>query len=78
MIALFVLLVVVINYWFFETSTYLITYTIDLEGKRIIDSIEYTKKAPDGIPSINEIRKYVESQLVDATNLRIIDVHTLK
>lgn len=75
-LSIIVIVLIAYNFWTRQV-TYLITYAVDIEGKRQIDSCEYTISARNGIPSSNEFKNYLYTMLIGIDNLHIIDVHRL-
>ena len=75
-LSIIVIILIAYNFWV-KQVTYLITYAIDIEGKRQVDSCEYTISARHGIPSSNEFKDYIRTLLIETNNLNIIDVHRL-
>ena len=71
------LICLLVYHLYFEEVIYIITYAIDIEGKRQIDSCRYIVAARSHIPSNIEFKNYVKSLLIESNNLRIIDIHRL-
>ena len=60
-LSIIVIILIAYNFWV-KQVTYLITYAIDVEGKRQVDSCEYTISARHGIAPMIKI---VDQHLVE-------------
>ncbi len=70
-------LVLVLLHYFTGKHTYIITYTVDIDGKREIFSCRYEVSVKSKLPTTEEFLHYVEKISVIGNNFRIIDVHRL-
>ena len=67
----------VLLHYFTGTHIYIITYTVDIDGKREIFSCRYEVSVKNKLPTTEEFLRYVEKISVVGNNFRIIDVHKL-
>ena len=67
----------VLLHYFTGTHIYIITYTVDIDGKREIFSCRYKVSVKSELPTTEEFLRYVEKISVVGNNFRIIDVHRL-
>jgi hypothetical protein len=67
----------VLLHYFTGTYIYIITYTVDIDGKREIFSCRYKISVKSELPTTEEFLRYVEKISVVGNNFRIIDVHKL-
>lgn len=64
-------------HYFIGKHIYLITYTVDVDGKREIFSCRYEVSIKNKLPTTEEFLRYVGKISVVGNNFRIIDVHKL-
>ena len=64
-------------HYFTGKHIYLITYTVDIDGKREVFSCRYEVSVKSELPTTEEFLRYVEKVSVIGNNFRIIDVHKL-
>lgn len=67
----------VLLHYFTGKHIYLITYTVDVNGKREIFSCRYEVSVSQTLPTTEEFLHYVERVGRSGENFRIIDVHKL-
>ena len=67
----------VLLHYFTGIHIYIITYTVDIDGKREIFSCRYEVSVKSKLPTTEEFLRYVEKISVAGNNFRIIYVHKL-
>ena len=70
-------LVLVLLHYFTGKHVYIITYTVDIDGKREVFSCRYEVAVKHKLPTTEEFLQYVERVGRSGENFRIIDVHKL-
>ena len=72
-----VVVVALVAHYLTSKVTYLIIYSVVVEGKREYYNIRYEVSIRHGIPTDKEFKDYLTHILNDYEGLKIIDIHKL-
>ena len=72
-----IIVILLLLHYYTGKHIYIITYSVEVEGRRELYSCRYTLSVRDSLPTDREFLEYVEKISVVGDSFRIIDIHKL-
>lgn len=76
-ISIIIVILLLILHYYTGKHTYIITYSVEINGKQELYSCRYQLAVKDPFPTDKEVLNYVERVSVIGDKFRIIDIHKL-